>query len=81
MRITVRLFAVLRDRAGAGEFTLDLPDGSAAAAVGVELSTRFPGLHQHLIRSAYAINRAYAGPDTRLADGDEVALIPPVSGG
>ena len=76
MNVTVRLFAGLRERAGSGERALDLPDGARVADVwGVlDLGDEPAGL-------LYAVNRAYAPAERALADGDEVALIPPVSGG
>jgi MoaE-MoaD fusion protein len=76
MQVVVKLFAAVRERAGTGERTLDLPDGSRAADVWerLELGNEPAGL-------LYAVNRAYADADHLLADGDEVALIPPVSGG
>jgi molybdopterin synthase catalytic subunit len=81
IRVDVKLFAVLRDRAGVAGLTLDLPAESTAAAAGRILADRFPGLRQHLPATAYAVNRSYAGPAHVLNDGDELALIPPVSGG
>ena len=76
MQITVRLFAGLRERAGTGERELDLPDGARVAEVwgALALGDEPAGL-------LYAVNRRYTEPDQALADGDEVALIPPVSGG
>ena len=76
MKITVRLFAGLRERAGAGQLELELPDGASVAQVWptLELGDEPSGL-------LYAVNRVYAEPDRLLADGDEVAMIPPVSGG
>jgi molybdopterin synthase catalytic subunit/molybdopterin converting factor small subunit len=76
MRITVRLFAVLRERAGCGERELDLGDGSRVGDVWGAL-----GLGDEPAGIAYARNREYADRDAALSDGDEVALIPPVSGG
>jgi molybdopterin synthase catalytic subunit len=74
MRVKVRLFAGLRERAGVAERELDgvtrLGDVWPALGLGDEPE----GL-------LYAVNREYAPPDRELADGDEVALIPPVSGG
>ena len=74
MRITVKLFAALRERAGWSEREVDgvarVEDIWPALGLGDEP----PGL-------LYAVNRAYADRDRPLADGDEVALIPPVSGG
>ena len=76
MKVTVRLFAGLRERAGAGRLELELPDVAAVADVWPELDLgeEPPGL-------LYAVNRAYAELDQPLAADDEVALIPPVSGG
>ncbi len=72
----MRLFAGLRERAGAGERRLELPDGASVGDVWplLELGEQPAGL-------LYAVNRRYAAAETALADGDEVALIPPVSGG
>jgi molybdopterin synthase catalytic subunit len=74
--ITVRLFAGLRERAGTGERELELPDGARVSVVwdALALGEQPGGL-------LYAVNRSYSPRDTVLADGDEVALIPPVSGG
>ena len=76
MRVAVRLFAGLRERAGVGSLELDLPDGATVADVWprLELGDEPSGL-------LYALNRDYADRGAGLAEGDEVALIPPVSGG
>jgi MoaE-MoaD fusion protein len=76
VRITVRLFAGLRELAGTGRRDVELPVGSSLAEVWptLGLGDEPPGL-------LYALNREYAEPDRKLSDGDEVALIPPVSGG
>jgi molybdopterin synthase catalytic subunit/molybdopterin converting factor small subunit len=76
VRVVVKLFAGLRDRAGTGERRVELSDGATAADVWsvLALGDEPPGL-------LYAVNREYAERDRPLADGDEVALIPPVSGG
>jgi MoaE-MoaD fusion protein len=76
MRIRVRLFAGLRERVGMGENELELPEGARARDVWevLELGAEPAGL-------AYAVNRQYVDRDHRLADGDELAIIPPVSGG
>lgn len=78
MVVRIRLFAQLRERAGASELSLELPDGArvrdALAAPGVA------GLAEGL-PLVLAVNRAYASEDAALAPGDELALIPPVSGG
>jgi molybdopterin synthase catalytic subunit len=76
VRVVVKLFAGLREQAGAGSRELDLPAGARArdAWAGLELGDEPTGL-------LYAVNKRYAAGDEALADGDEVALIPPVSGG
>ena len=76
MKITVRLFAGLREQAGQSRREVELPPGSRVADVWplLELGDALPGL-------LYAVNREYAPAETTLSEGDEVALIPPVSGG
>ena len=81
MTITVRLFAVLRTQAGTDTVTLDVDPGSQAAAVKAALTERFPKIADWLAYSRLAVNCHYAPWDISLHDGDEVALIPPVSGG
>jgi molybdopterin converting factor subunit 1 len=81
MRITVRFFAVLKDRAGCAEALLDLPAGATISTATDALVKVFPGIQDHLPRIATAINRNYAKREEILHDGDELALIPPVSGG
>ena len=76
MEVTVRLFAMLRERAGAGEVVLDLPDGACVR----DALDRLGELAQDM-PLALAVNREYAPEDRRLEPGDELALIPPVSGG
>ena len=74
MRVTVKLFAGLRERAGWKERELDGVEQVSDVWPALELGDEPKGL-------LYAVNRGYADLDRRLADGDEVALIPPVSGG
>lgn len=76
MQVTVRLFAQLRERAGRGEVEVELPEGArvqdAIAALG-DVAAGLPVV--------MAVNREYADESAPLAAGDELALIPPVSGG
>jgi molybdopterin synthase catalytic subunit/molybdopterin converting factor small subunit len=74
MTVRVRLFAALRERAGWSERELEGVARVADVWPGLGLGDEPPGL-------LYAVNREYAPPERELADGDEVALIPPVSGG
>ena len=74
VRVTVRLFAGLRERAGTGRIELDGVERAGDVWSKLGLGDEPPGL-------AYAVNREYVDRGRALADGDEVALIPPVSGG
>lgn len=81
MRVRVKLFAILRERANTSELTLELAEGATVAAAAELLAVRFPILRDHLPKVAFAVNRSYSPPTTILTDGDELAVIPPVSGG
>ena len=81
MRITVKLFAVLRDQAGVSELSIEMPSGATVGDTIELLIARYPALRASAARSAVAVNLAYATRDAALNDGDELALIPPVSGG
>ncbi len=80
MRVTVLLFASYADALGARELTLDLPDGAPAGAVVGALRDR-AGATALPPAPLVAVNERYAGPDAALADGDVVAVLPPVAGG
>jgi molybdopterin converting factor subunit 1 len=76
MVVRIRLFAMLRERAGASELSLELPEGARVRDALAELSELADGLPLVM-----AVNREYASEDAPLSPGDELALIPPVSGG
>jgi molybdopterin converting factor subunit 1 len=76
VEVTVRLFAVLRERAGSPELTLDLPEGARVRDALESLSALAGD-----VPLVMAVNREYASEEQRLDAGDELALIPPVSGG
>jgi molybdopterin converting factor subunit 1 len=81
MQIKVLYFAVLRERRGAASETLDLPaDGDVAMALAV-IAKQHPQIAPLLPRVQVAVNQVMAPATALLSDGDEVALIPPVSGG
>jgi len=81
MTVTVKLFAILRDKAGTGELALDLPDGATVAAAAEVLFARLPQLRPHEAAVVFAVNQAYVKSDHVLAARDELAVLPPVSGG
>jgi len=76
MKVTVRLFAILRQRAGRDTLELDLPEDARVSDALAEVDDLAGGL-----TLVMAVNREYAAADHPLAAGDELALIPPVSGG
>src|SRR4051812_48455798 len=82
MRVSVRLFAVLRECAGQGSLELELKQG-ATVAEAIDALRHHPGLEKPLaeIAVATAVNRHYASRETVLSADDELALVPPVSGG
>jgi molybdopterin converting factor subunit 1 len=81
MRVTVRLFARLRDIAGASELGRDVPAGATIGSLWRTLVAEFPELEAYERSISSAINADYARMDQPLRDGDEVAFLPPVSGG
>jgi molybdopterin converting factor subunit 1 len=81
IRVRVRLFAVQRELAGTREVPLELPDGADVEAAWAGLVVLHPVLAPGRPSVRFARNGDYADPTTPLAEGDEVAMIPPVSGG
>lgn len=81
MTITVKLFAILREQAGVSSLLLDLPEHSTVDAALQQILNSHPVLMPYLSKSACAVNQAYSTRQTILKEGDELALIPPVSGG
>jgi molybdopterin converting factor subunit 1 len=79
--VTVRLFARLRELAGNAEIKVELPEGSTAGDAWTLLTTRHPGLDAYSSSISCAVNEEYARMRAPLRDGDEVAFLPPVSGG
>jgi molybdopterin converting factor subunit 1 len=80
-RVSVRLFASFRERARAEAVTVELPDGATVATVLDRLGRLWPDAAGLLAKSAVAVNEEYASADRVIGPGDDVALIPPVSGG
>ena len=81
MRVKVRLFARLRDIAGAPELERDVAHGATAATVWRDLVRDFPDLGAYERSLSVAINADYARMGDTVHYGDEVAFLPPVSGG
>ena len=81
MRVTIRLFARLRDITGASELARDLPPGTTIGDVWRQLADEFPELAHYERSISSAINADYARMTQVVSDGDEIAFLPPVSGG
>lgn len=81
MRVRVKLFARLRDLAGSAELTREVAPGATVATVWRELATEFPELAAYERSLSSAVNADYARMDREIQDGDEIAFLPPVSGG
>ncbi|MBK6931171.1 MAG: MoaD/ThiS family protein [Saprospirales bacterium] len=80
MTIKILTFGIMRDIAGAERLEMELPNGANVAELEAALALQFPSIRR-LGALFIAVNAAYANPDTVLSEHDEVALIPPVSGG
>ncbi len=79
MNVHVLLFAAAREGAGKGTIDQELPVGATLQDLEQALFVSYPTLRE--MRVKFAVNATYAGPETVLHDGDEVACIPPVGGG
>ena len=81
MKVRLRLFALLRDRAGVDQAELELAEGATVASAIGAAGRQFPAIIALLPRVAAAVNLHYVETSHVLNNGDELALIPPVSGG
>jgi molybdopterin converting factor subunit 1 len=81
MLITIRLFARLREIARASELRRNLPDDATARTAWDLLVSEFPQLGDYTTAVSCAVNEEYARITTTLKEGDEIAFLPPVSGG
>ena len=81
MKVLVRLFGALREEVGERELSFDLPDGATAADLRRLLATQHPAFDRLGERLATSINHELVSQDAALSEGDEVAFLPPVSGG
>ena len=81
MKVRVKFFAILRERAGAGEVTMEIRERSTVRELWNALRREYPGLAPAEMRLLYAVNREYVNLEHVLKDNDEVVFVPPVSGG
>ncbi len=81
MRVRVFFFGMLKDMAGKVSDVVELPEGASMRDLLAHYEAQIPRLKESLPSLAVAVNQHYAGPDTKLKSEDEIALLPPVSGG
>ena len=81
MRVTIRLFARLRDLAGTGELVRDVTHPATVATVWSTLVSEMPTLREYERTMSVAVNADYSRMSAAVHEGDEVAFLPPVSGG
>ena len=81
MRVRVLFFGMLKDLVGKASDTLDLDQGASVADLLAHYETQIPQLRESLPSLALAVNQEYASAETKLRSNDEVAILPPVSGG
>lgn len=79
--VTVKLFAAYQDAYGTSDLVLEFPTGSRVEQVRDRLLNEHPELEQWRDLTRFGVNLQFVEPDLVLHDGDEVVLIPPVSGG
>jgi molybdopterin converting factor subunit 1 len=81
MQIIMTLFALLREKAGTDTVILDIPAQAPLSHAVEQLLQQYPVLTPYMDRVRFARHMEFAEMDSLLAEGDEIALIPPVSGG
>jgi molybdopterin converting factor subunit 1 len=81
VRVTVRLFALAKEKVGRAELVLELPASAVVADLRVALRDRFPELGALWFRALIAVNQEYADDQATIGPGSQIAVIPPVSGG
>jgi molybdopterin converting factor subunit 1 len=81
MKVRVLLFARLREMAGGGTLEMEVPEGTTMGQLWGLLQSRTPSLQAFTSLPLMALNLEYAGPETLLTKDDEIAFLPPVSGG
>lgn len=81
MKVNIRLFAALREVLGRGEVILNVSEGATVGELQGQLMREYPAVEAFLATLVWAVNEDYVSAEHRLREGDEIALIPPISGG
>lgn len=81
MKIRIKLFAAARELSDTGEIGLEVADGILVKDMKQQISNAYPSMSELILRSAVSLNREFATDQSVVRENDEIALIPPVSGG
>ncbi|MFQ5909676.1 MAG: MoaD/ThiS family protein [Thermoplasmata archaeon] len=81
MKVRVKLFAAFREIVGKKDLIMDMSEGSTVEDVVAKLLAEHPKLRKLRETMIYSVNKEYAKPHKELSDGDEVGILPPISGG
>jgi molybdopterin synthase sulfur carrier subunit len=81
MQITVKLFALMREKAGTDTISLEVPAPAVLSQAVAVLVRQYPVLAPYIANTRFSLHMDFVDPETILAEGDELVLIPPVSGG
>ena len=81
MKVRAKFFAALQEMIGSKELDLEIPEGSTPLDLFHTLCQRYPQMERFRDSLLFSVNLEFVSPQSRLTDGDEVAFIPPVSGG
>lgn len=81
MKVNVKCFAMCREITGSDELTVELPASASVEQFWDKMTVLYPALEKYRAHSRIALNMEYVLPTATLGDGDEVCIIPPVSGG
>jgi molybdopterin converting factor subunit 1 len=81
MKVTTKFFAAIKDVVGTAEVELELPAGMTAGDLFQRYCQQYPTLNRYAHNMMISVNLDFVPPETLLHDGDEIAFIPPVSGG
>jgi molybdopterin synthase sulfur carrier subunit len=81
MQITVKLFSLMREKAGTDTIPLEVPAGAVLTQAVAILVRQYPMLEPYIANTRFSVHMDFVDPETVLAEGDELVLIPPVCGG
>ena len=81
MKVRTKFFAAIKDIVGTPEVELELADGTTAGGLFQHYCEQYAGLQRYVNNTMISVNLEFVSPETRLQEGDEIAFIPPVSGG